>query len=135
MFQVNKFHLFLIAGLLALFALQACGGGGGSTGAANQDVITTEIDSCKQLQDVICSKVWGCFDRNQINKNDFGNSISDCKVKLEASECTETKVRCDIGTKFDAENAQECIELLQEFSCNDLWNKVPTPAICDQRCQ
>jgi len=117
-----------ILALPVLLAFLSCGG---------DDL--TPVESCKQTFAVLCDKIFACFTKEELNtpvaKAAFGLNASDCKVKFQSSECNAEQAKCDAGEKFQAANAQACIDGMKGLSCSDIkMEDIPLPAICSQVC-
>lgn len=113
--------------LAAFMAVASCGGDSGPS----------PEQGCKDLVATLCNKIFDCYTAAELAeaKDQVGNSKSDCATKLQSAQCTSTAVMCDAGKTYHADKAQSCLDQIKAFSCTDIKNDTPDPAICDQVCQ
>lgn len=98
-------------------------------------------EACSEGMKVMCGKYFNCLTAEELDfyATVIGNSVRDCTTKLTAANCNEDAVRCDAGEKYNPARAQECVDGLREFSCDDVAGNIagttPEPAACDLVCE
>ena len=112
--------------LVGLLMVGGCSSKSDDSGAADP------VSACKSFAGAICSKVFGCFSKDQqaLLVDEFGNNQSDCNTKLSAN-CTTEMTKCDSGTSYDSANASECLHQVQSLSCAEFMDpNTATLAVC-----
>lgn len=131
----------IVTGIASLtwLAVPGCGGGGSGSGGSSDPVA-----QCKQLATTICSAFFGCFTKAQQEAavDTIGDNETDCVTKWESADelnCTTEGVKCDSGQTYHADEANECVQQFEAFSCSQFMGfaagTTDTPAACNEICQ
>jgi hypothetical protein len=88
----------------------------------------TPQETCNQVMAAVCQKMSEC---GQLG----GVSVADCTKAMQANNCSSAAIArsCPAGSKFQANEAQKCIDEQKSQSCTDLANGVE-PSACALVC-
>ena len=109
----------LAALALPVVIFAACSSGPGDPEAACHDVIST-----------FCSRLYQCNDSTTIQKTFGFSDENDCVSQNEAKDSCST-AGCPLKTKFQPDEANTCLNEIQNQACND----TSTPVACTEVCQ
>lgn len=95
------------------------------------------MEACNRELSILCDKFFTCLTPAELDaaKGVIGLNAQDCKTKLQGSECTAERARCNPGETFNPGNTEMCLAGLMTLTCTDIKSDpIVTPAICDQVC-
>jgi hypothetical protein len=97
-----------------MFALTACGGGGGGL---------SPREACDDSQAALCERLYTCYTAEELAAAGFPSSEAACTTMLQQSEgcaAQTTDNTCDGNASYHADQADDCVDQLAGLSCNQI---------------